>query len=148
MTSLVGLALLPCTLLTADTANYHAALREAQANKRPLVVLVGADWCPGCVTMKQRVLPSLVRRGALRNVSLATVDADRERDLANQLMNGNTLPQLIVFSQGSSGQWQRQQITGPTSEAGVQSLIAQAIERPAEASPSQSVNSSGVGGGQ
>ena len=78
--------------------------------------------------MKTRVLPSLVQRGELRGVSFANVDADKEVETARQLMRGGTIPQLIVFSRKSDGQWHREQITGTTSEAEVQSLIARAIK--------------------
>jgi thioredoxin-like negative regulator of GroEL len=127
MPALVSIALLPCALVGAGAESYQTALREAETNQRPLVVLVGADWCPGCRTMKQGVLPALARRGALRNVSMATVDADREASLAGQLMRGSSIPQLIVFSRGQDGNWRREQITGAASEARVESLITRAI---------------------
>jgi thioredoxin-like negative regulator of GroEL len=122
----LGLYLLPLSLLAADASPYQAALREAETNNRPLVVLVGADWCPGCRTMKQSILPSLTRRGALKNVSVVTVDTDREPQLAAQLMRGGSIPQLIVFSHKEDGAWRREQITGATSEAKVLSLLARA----------------------
>src|SRR5207248_10482135 len=116
--------LLHGVLSAAGPAPYHAALRDAQIQQRPLLVLVGADWCPGCRTMKQRILPALTRRGALRPVTLVHVDADSDADTARQLMRGNSIPQLIVFSRTSAGRWHREQITGTASEAEVESLIA------------------------
>lgn len=133
-----GLLLLPLSLLAADASPYQSALRDAEANNRPLVVLVGADWCPGCRTMKQSVLPSLTRRGALKNVSLATVDTDREPQLASRLMRGGTIPQLIVFSRTEDGAWRREQITGATSEANVLSLLSRSSPKPPAAPASTS----------
>ena len=112
----------------ANHASYQAALQDAQKQQRPLLVLVGANWCPGCQTMKTRVLPSLAKRGGLKGVSLAIVDTDSDMETARQLMRGGSIPQLIVFSRMPDGQWHREQITGEASEAEVQSLIARAVK--------------------
>jgi len=111
----------------ANPVSYNTALQDAQKQQRPLLVLVGANWCPGCQTMKTRVLPSLAKRGGLRGVSFATVDADAEVETARQLMRGGSIPQLIVFSRMPDGQWHREQLTGEVSEAEVQLLIARAV---------------------
>jgi thioredoxin-like negative regulator of GroEL len=127
---LVAIAALLCLIDSAVgvDASYQVALKQAQQQQQPLLVLIGTNWCPGCQTMKTRVLPSLVQRGELRGVSFAHVDADKEVETAKQLMRGGTIPQLIVFSRKSDGQWHREQITGATSEAEVQSLIARALK--------------------
>src|SRR3954467_6621613 len=108
-------------VLAAGPLSYQAALREAQSLQRPLVVLVGADWCPGCRTMKQRVMPALARRGALRPVTFTHVDADADAATAKQLMRGSGIPQLIVLSRTNDGRWHREQITGAASESEVES---------------------------
>jgi thioredoxin-like negative regulator of GroEL len=130
MTPAAGFLLLSTALLTADPSftnnNYQTALREAEAKNRPLMVLVGADWCPGCRTMKQVVLPAMSRRGALGGVSVAVVDTDANSATAQQLMRGGSIPQLIVFSRTDHG-WKREQLTGAANEASVQSLIARAL---------------------
>src|SRR5262245_59045432 len=113
-----GLALffvLHQAILAANPLSYQTALKDAQAQKRPLLVLVGATWCPGCQTMKQSVLPSLQQAGGMREVTYATVDADSDRDVASQLMRGSSIPQLIVFAKTPDGKWHREQITGETS---------------------------------
>jgi len=110
----------------ASPTSYAAALKDAEARNRPLVVLVGANWCPGCQTMKHRVLPRLAARGRLASVNYVVVDSDQQPQLASQLMRGNSIPQLIVFSRSESG-WQRSQITGAASEQEVQSLIDRAV---------------------
>ena len=119
--------LLAPVVFAANPASYQAALKEAQVEKRPLLVLVGATWCPGCQTMKKAVLPSLEREGGMKAVSYVTVDADTEREVARQLMRGNAIPQLIVFAKTPAGEWHREQITGETSAAEVKSLIARAV---------------------
>jgi thioredoxin-like negative regulator of GroEL len=129
-------------ILMANPLSYQTALQDAQAQQRPLLVLVGAAWCPGCQTMKQSVLPGLARRGVLKSVSFATVDTDTEAEMARQLMRGGSIPQLIVFSRLPDGQWHREEIVGETSEAEVQSLIARALKVQA---PAAKVAASAIG---
>jgi thiol:disulfide interchange protein len=144
MTPVAGLFLLATSLVSADSSltasTYQAALQDAEANNRPLMVLVGADWCPGCRTMKQRVLPALAGRGALRSVSFATVDADANQATARQLMRGSSIPQLIVFSRTATG-WKREQLNGAASEASVVALISRAIamQAPVEAAADSAI---------
>ena len=138
MSSVAGLLLLPLSLITADAAPYQVALHDAETANQPLVVLVGADWCPGCRTMKHSILPALARRGAFKNVKLTTVDTDREPKLASQLMRGGSIPQLIVFSRQEDGAWKREQITGATSEANVLSLLSRAAAKVPAPSPASS----------
>ena len=128
MVGLTAAIALQCAVWGANPVSYNAALQDAQKQQRPLLVLVGANWCPGCQTMKTRVLPTLARRGDLRAVSFAAVDTDTEVETARQLMRGGSIPQLIVFSRMPDGKWHREQITGETSEAEVQSLIARALK--------------------
>jgi thioredoxin-like negative regulator of GroEL len=143
-----SLLFLQQSLLAANPVSYQAALKDAQTQQRPLLVLVGATWCPGCQTMKQTVLPNLQREGGMRDVTFTTVDADSDRDVASQLMRGSAIPQLIVFAKSPDGKWHREQITGETSGANVKSLIARAIAAqkgsPAKAENASSNASSGA----
>jgi thioredoxin-like negative regulator of GroEL len=125
--ALISLLILQQSIIAANPISYQAALKDAQTQQRPLVVLVGATWCPGCQTMKQTIIPSLQRDGGLRDVTYTTVDADSEREVASQLMRGSSIPQLIVFAKSPDGKWHREQITGETSAANVKSMIARAI---------------------
>ena len=134
MKSIVFVAAIAGSLLSqngvfaADASAYAKAFREAKERNQPLIVLVGATWCPGCQTMKQSVMPRLARSGGLSEVSYATVDADAEPALAGSLMRGSMIPQLIVFRQ-EGGKWQREQVTGATSDAEVKRLIAHAVAK-------------------
>jgi hypothetical protein len=83
--------------------------------------------------MKQRVMPSLARRGSLRPVTFTHVDTDADAATARQLMRGGSIPQLIVFSRMNDGRWHREQITGAASESEVESLIARAMKAQAVA---------------
>jgi thioredoxin-like negative regulator of GroEL len=127
MAGLTLAMLVQSSLFAAGPDGYAAAYRQTQANDQPLLVLVGADWCPGCRTMKYSVLPRLHETGTLREVNLAVVNVDEEDVLAGQLMRGGTIPQLIVYSRTANG-WHREQITGATSEAAVEGLLLRARE--------------------
>jgi thioredoxin-like negative regulator of GroEL len=132
MTAVAFCVLLQSAVLGADAVPYSEAHKTAQTNDQPLVVLVGADWCPGCVKMKRNVIPSLVRRGKLQNVQFTMVNPDDDPALARKLMRGTSIPQLIVYSRSGEG-WQREQLTGPKSEGEVEALVERAIAQQAKA---------------
>lgn len=112
----------------ATPASYEAAYRAAESNGRPIVVLVGADWCPHCQTMKNGVLARMLRSGKLSRVNYAVVNSDRERELAGKLMRGGSIPQLIVFSKKNATEWSRDQITGAAGEDTVAAMIDRAAK--------------------
>jgi thioredoxin-like negative regulator of GroEL len=114
-------------ILAADPASYEVAFKDAQTRNRPLMVLIGTPWCPGCQTMKAKLLPEMARQGRLDSVSYATINADEEPELASQLMRGSGIPQLIIFSKKPDGHWHREQITGEADEKGVEKLITRAV---------------------
>lgn len=125
------LLVLQAAWLVSGPQTYEQAYEDTQASGKPLVVLVGADWCPGCVTMKSSVMPRMQESGYLRHVSYTQIDTDRESELAGQLMRGSSIPQLIVFSRGADGRWQREQIIGATSDHAVAAAIHRAVSRSA-----------------
>lgn len=126
MSALSAGVVLQVCLLTAGAQTYEQAQKQATADGQPLLVLVGTDWCPGCRTMKDGVLPRMARGGRLEKVSYANVNAEDESELASHLMRGGAIPQLIVFSKRPDGEWHREQITGSASEAQVSALIERA----------------------
>lgn len=111
--------------LAPGQGDYASAYRQTEANGQPLLVLVGADWCPGCVTMKHSVLPQLGRGGKLQRVNVALVNTDTQSDLASQLMRGGAIPQLVVFAKTEKG-WHREQVTGAVNEATVEAMLLRA----------------------
>lgn len=116
---------LPLSLLAAGVEDYDTARKRAEAEKRPLVVLLGANWCPGCRTMKRVTMPRLNKSGKLNDVVYVEIDTDQQPKLARQLMRGNSIPQLVVLYKDDSG-WQRSQLTGAQSESQVESLVKRA----------------------
>jgi thiol-disulfide isomerase/thioredoxin len=112
------------SLMTGASPDYKQAYNQAQETGQPLVVLVGADWCPGCQTMKNAVIPQLQRQGALSGVSFAMVNTGSDSDLAGRLMRGSSIPQLIMYYKTPNG-WQRRQMIGAQSANEVASFISQ-----------------------
>lgn len=127
----LGLMLSMSLLNSPEPApTYEAAYQQVMAeNGRPLVVLVGADWCPACQQMKQAVLPQVKQDGGLTRVSFAMVNTDRDSVLAHQLMVGGSIPQLVMFVKTDGG-WTRRQLTGTQSASLVEGFIAEGLNKP------------------
>lgn len=114
---MLGLAtslLLQATVMATATNSYAAAHERTATTGEPLVVLVGADWCPACQQMKSSVIPQAEQRGMLQQVAFAVVNTDQEPELARKLMRGGTIPQLIMYHKSGDG-WKRRQLTGAQS---------------------------------
>ena len=124
LSSLVQLSL----LATPTTQSYDDAYRSAAESGKPLVVLVGAEWCPACQQMKQVVMPQLAKDGELSKVAFAMVNTDAEAGLAGKLMSGGSIPQLMIYRKTADG-WKRQLFVGAQSP----STIAAAIDLAAKA---------------
>lgn len=122
MSSFAAVLILNVLLGTQDTEQYNVAYAQAQENGKPLVVLVGAEWCPGCVKMKNQVIPVMKSNGSLETVQFAQVNTDNDPELAEQLMRGQSIPQLIMYTKTDSG-WKRSQLTGPKTVSEVEGFI-------------------------
>jgi thioredoxin-like negative regulator of GroEL len=123
ISSLVFAFVMQASLAANASDNYADAYREHATNGKPLLVLVGADWCPGCRKMKDHVIPQARKQGVLRDVAFATVNTDHDRDLARKLMRGGSIPQLVLFHHTADG-WKRTQLTGAQSTETLKSLVS------------------------
>jgi thiol-disulfide isomerase/thioredoxin len=121
--------LLQVSVMATDGQNYTDAYKKTAETGQPLVILVGAEWCPGCQTMKDSVIPQLRKKGSLNEVAFAYVNADRQHDLAGKLMKGTSIPQLIVYRKSGDG-WKREQLTGAHSVSATESFINPKTEEP------------------
>jgi thioredoxin-like negative regulator of GroEL len=94
------------------------------------MVVVGAEWCPACNVLKNTTIQTMLTTGDLDDVSVAVVDRDAEPELAKQLTQGEKMiPQIIVFNQTSSGEWERRKLTGYQPRQPVRNLIRRAVGR-------------------
>ena len=129
MINLTCTAILHAALLSTGGATYTEAHQLNQQTGRPLVVLIGADWCPHCRVMKQSTLPQVAQRGLLGKVAFAEVNSDHEGALAHQLMAGGPIPQLIMFRKTADG-WQRSSLVGSRSLGEIESFLQQGLAAP------------------
>jgi thioredoxin-like negative regulator of GroEL len=115
--------------------DYATAFKRSLESGRPLVVLLGARWCPGCVQMKESILPRVAEAGGLASVEYAYVDVDRDPRMARRLSLAAAIPQLIRYEKTEDG-WKRDLLTGAGSVKQVASFInPKAKKQPKAESP-------------
>lgn len=110
----------------ASPESYTEARRQTEETGRPLVVIVGAEWCPACQVMKNSVLPQVRENGTLRKVAFAAVDLDRESKLGKNLIGSGPIPQLIMFRKNGES-WMRRKLIGGQSVATVERFIEDGV---------------------
>jgi thioredoxin-like negative regulator of GroEL len=123
----VALAFLLTVVNSAESKylGYEDAFAQAQKENKPLLILVGAPWCASCQIMKRDTIEPMKETGELENVVVTLVNKDERPELAEQLMKGETLPQVVVFSKHPDG-WKRFSLTGMQSRTRMAELIGRA----------------------
>jgi thiol-disulfide isomerase/thioredoxin len=109
---------------------YTEAHRATTETGKPMVVMVGTDWCPPCQAMKKNVLPRVRELGLLRKVAFAVVNPDREKALAEKLTGGGPIPQLVMFRKTDNG-WMRRKLVGGQSVETVEQFINEGLAKDA-----------------
>ena len=71
---------------------YEDALALAEKQNKPMVVLVGAAYCAPCQEVKK-----LIVRVNPADAIVCYVDSAERPELAKRLMQGETIPQTIVY---------------------------------------------------
>ena len=123
----VALALLLAVTGEAGTnLDYETAFAKAEKEEKPLLILVGARWCASCQIMKRDTIEPMQKEGELSNVVVTYVDKDQRPELAEQLMKGETLPQVVMFSK-DSGKWKRFSLTGMQSRKRMVELVGKVV---------------------
>ncbi len=122
MSSLALIAMLQISTLGAQETDYALAYRQSMETGRPLVVLVGATWCPACVQMKESILPEVAKAGGMNQVAFAYVDFDEQQELAARLIRTQSLPQLVRLDRAGTG-WNRRILVGAKSPSEVYSFL-------------------------
>jgi thioredoxin-like negative regulator of GroEL len=116
------------TAVTNAPGTYAAAYDDTQTSGKPLVVLVGASWCPACQSMKTSIMPAVAAQGGLANIAFAHVNVDAQRNLASQLLEGSMIPQLVMYEKVGDG-WKMSRLVGSQSVEAVQGFIGPAVAR-------------------
>ena len=131
-------SLLLAVVLSSVTAeqqlkqNYADAYEQSVSEHKPLMVVVGAPWCPACNVLKDKTIRSMAQTGELDGVRLAMINRDDDPELAKQLTEGeNMLPQIIVYTQDevSKGTWKRRKLLGYQPKQPIRTLIRKALGR-------------------
>jgi len=120
-------------LAGAGEQDYGQAYRQSQTTGRPMVVLIGATWCPACQRMRNSILPEVAETGGLEKVVFVYVDFDRQRQLASRLTRGGAIPQLFRFDPTPAG-WKGKRLTGAKSPREVHEFINAGLPEQTKAS--------------
>lgn len=108
--------------------DYTLAYKKSVEEDKPLMVVVGAEWCPACEVLKKTTIADMQKTGELDKVSLAVVDRDEEPELTKQLMGDEKMiPQIIVYHKDSKGSWRRRKLTGYQPAQPIRSLLRRVL---------------------
>jgi len=77
-----------------EYAGYNAAYRDAQRDEKPLLLLIGAQWCQPCRELRD-VHDALRRHG-----HFAPLDLHRHGPLIAALRISATVPRLLIWYRG------------------------------------------------
>ncbi len=132
MTSLAIALLLQISTLPSENISYAEAYRIHKETGRPLVVLVGAEWCPACRSMKQSTIPSLKSSGGLDEVVFVEVNTDQQSSLANRITGGGAIPQMVMYYKTEEGA-KRQKFVGARGVDSVRGFLSRGVQANSEA---------------
>lgn len=108
-----------CLALLGETyAEAHAANAK---DGKPILVAVGAEWCPGCKT-DEATLAAIRKAGGLAGVHYAHVDVDAEPALARRLLVGTAIPQTVLYRREGK-RWTAKRLKGPQTRAAFEALL-------------------------
>jgi hypothetical protein len=155
MTGITFAALLQVSLAVSDmpapaTASapvptpYDQAVKISVESGKPILILIGADWCPYCKVVQRDCLPVLKERGLMDKVVYVYLDYDRDRHLVGKTLRGEIIPEMIMFRKAEGG-WKRTDISGSYKveeidsfmNATLKEIAPVAAKKPAEAAPAE-----------
>ena len=122
MTSLALATVVQLSVLAAPPQGFQQAYQRSMESGQPLVVLLGAEWCPACKQMDGKILPEVAKRGGFKGVEYAYIDVDQDRKLAGKLAQGGSIPQLIRFEKTNEG-WESDYLIGAQSVQKVTNFV-------------------------
>jgi len=124
--SLGLVVVLQAAFLAGSAETYSEAHKTTTEKGYPLVVVVGASWCPACQELRSKVIPELKRHGVLHDVAFAQVDLDEEKELATKLTEGGPIPQIVVYRKTPLG-WRLRRLIGGHDVRTVEQFILQGV---------------------
>lgn len=132
-----GLFLLGSSFAHADDTDlkYAEAYAKAEKEKKPLVVLIGAEWCASCKTMKSETIVEMKKEDDFKEVVFTVVDVD---NIDGEILEGllivdektkqkiRTYPQIVVFNKRDDA-WKKFGLPGRQSRPRVLELLKKAM---------------------
>ncbi len=123
MMSLALAAAMQASLLSAAPDEFTLAYTRSLESGRPLVVLLGAPWCPSCQVMKKKTIPVVAQQGGLAGVEYAYVNVDTRPELAGKLLEGRAIPQLVRLDRVPQG-WRINRLVGAQAAEQITAFVA------------------------
>jgi len=107
--------------LAASPAFDQAAFDKLQAEGKPILIAVHADWCSIC-KKQEPIIDDLLTTPALKSITAFRVDFDKQKDIVRSF-NVSRQSTLIVFKGGK----EVDRSTGDTSKHWISELLKKAI---------------------
>ena len=76
---------------------FSKAKAKAVKEGCPLLIMLTAQWCKSCQTIKRDLLPLVDKRGMLDGLAFAVVDYDLQNTLAEEIACQDGLPQWVRY---------------------------------------------------
>ena len=111
MTGVALSVVLQASLSISATPTLAEAVKISEASGKPILVMVGADWCRYCKVVEQTAMPQITKSGLLEKVVYVYLDYDKDRKLVTPLLEGDVIPELIVLRK-SGDRWTRDNLGG------------------------------------
>ena len=111
------------TCFAGEPVAFETAYKNAKTSGRPMIVVLGAEWCPACVVLKNETIPTALKQGGLKNVELAHVNIDHQKAIATKLQRGPMIPQVVKM-QWQDNAWKLTRFPGVPSVKGVKEFAA------------------------
>jgi thioredoxin-like negative regulator of GroEL len=136
VTSLTFIAACALAIGANDSDSYSDAHAVTMKTGRPMLIMVGTDWCGPCQMMKKSILPQVRQHGLLRRVAFAIVNADHDQELAEQITGGGPVPQLVMYRKTPKG-WLQRKLIGSQSVEAVETFINEGVAKDSSEKPAK-----------
>ena len=107
--------------IAASPAFDQAAFDKLQAEGKPILIAVHADWC-GICKKQEPIIDDLLKTPALKPITAFRVDFDQQKDIVRSF-NASRQSTLIVFKGGK----EVGRSTGVTDKGSIAALLQKAI---------------------